>query len=312
MKINIISAEEYSLVCNDFQYFYDSMEFHELNRNKAEEVKFLLFEENKKKLALAIGIVENEIRIPYSAPFGNFEKLQKHIKLEEIEESVELLEQYAKNNGIYSIMFRLPPSFYDESFISKVGNCLLRKGFKVDYCDLNYQIFICDVERYVQMILRNAKKNLKHAQNQDFGFIRCNTKEEKREAYEVIKNNRQRKGYPLRMTYEQVMDTTKLTDHDFFLLRKGAISVASAIIFKVSYHCYQVVYWGDIGGYEDKRPMNMLAYKLCEYYYQKGAQVLDVGPATERGIPNYGLCDYKESIGCSVSTKYTYIKRVMV
>lgn len=308
MILDVINENDYSLTCKDYQYFYNSMQFHELNKEKVEKVEFLIFGEKKKKLALAIGIVNDCIRVPYSAPFGIFEKLQKHIKLEEIDEALCLLEQYARGKGIESILFRLPPSFYDEPFISKMQNCLLRKGYKIAYCDLNYQIFISDMEHYMQSLLRNAKKNLNHALKENFDFIHCDVMEEKQEAYEVIKKNRERKGYPLRMTCEQVMNTIKITEHDFFLLKSEGVSVAAAIIFKVNSFCYQVVYWGDIEGYEDKRPMNMLAYKVCEFYCQKGIRVLDIGPSTEEGVPNYGLCDYKESIGCSVSMKHTYTK----
>lgn len=308
MTLNVISENDYDLICGNYQYFYNSMQFHKLNKGKVENVEFLLFEEKKKKLALAIGIGNNCIKVPYSAPFGIFEKLQKHIKLEEIDEALDLLEQYARDKGIGSILFRLPPSFYDEAFISKIHNCLLRKGYKIDYCDLNYQIFISNMEHYMQTLLRNAKKNLNHALKENFDFVHCDDIGEKQEAYKVIKSNRERKGYPLRMTCEQVMDTIKITEHDFFLLKSQGVSIAAAIIFKVNSFCYQVVYWGDIEGYEAKRPMNMLAYKVCEFYCQKGIQVLDIGPSTEEGIPNYGLCDYKESIGCDVSTKHTYTK----
>ncbi len=308
MTFSILSENDYNLICEEYQYFYNSMQFHKLNKEKVERVEFLVFGDKKKKLALPIGVIDNCIKVPYSAPFGIFEKLQKHIKLEEIEEAVDLLEQYAGNMGIESIMFRIPPSFYDESFISKVQNCLLRKNYKIDCCDLNYQIFISNMEYYMQSLLRNAKKNLKHALKVDFDFLHCDTMQEKLEAYEVIKRNRERKGYPLRMTCEQVMHTIKITEHDFFLLKNEGVSVAAAIVFKVNTFCYQVIYWGDIEGYEDKRPMNMLAYKVYEFYCHKGIKILDIGPSTEEGVPNYGLCDYKESIGCSVSTKYTYIK----
>lgn len=37
---------------------------------------------------------------------------------------------------------------------------------------------------------------------------------------------------------------------------------------------------------------------------------LDIGPSTENSIPNYGLCDFKESIGCRRSLKYTMVKEL--
>ncbi|MCM1500045.1 MAG: hypothetical protein NC124_16405 [Clostridium sp.] len=308
MNLTVISAEEYGSICNAYQYFYNSMQFHELNKNKVNQVQYLLFGEKKRKLALAIGMEDGEIRVPYSAPFSIFEKLQNHIKLEEIEEAVTLLEEYGRENNIHKIVFRIPPVFYDECFISKLQNVLLRKRYQIEYCDLNYQFRIRSIEEYEDSLMRNARKNLKNAIKQDFVFFRCESREEKQEAYNVIAENRKRKGYPLRMTYEQVNDTIQLTEHDFFLLKDGDVSIAAAVIFKVNEECYQVIYWGDIDGYEAKRPMNYLAYKVYEYYVNKGIKILDIGPSTEEGIPNYGLCDFKESIGCEVSSKYTFVK----
>ena len=70
-----------------------------------------------------------------------------------------------------------------------------------------------------------------------------------------------------------------------------------------------MIYWGDIDGYSEERPMNLLAENVYEFYQQKGIQVLDIGPSTENGVPNYGLCDFKESIGVSVLIK-VYFKKI--
>ncbi|MCM1157842.1 MAG: hypothetical protein NC300_09550 [Bacteroidales bacterium] len=310
MNVKIISAEEYEKICDSYQYFYNSMAFHELNRGKVERLEYLLFSEKKNKLALAVGLQGDVMKVPYSAPFGVFEKLQKHIKLEDIDSALQILSSYARKKGIARIIFRMPPIFYDESFLSKLQNCLLRNAWKIDVCDLNYQFFIRNMDAYMDSLQRNARKNLKNAARQEFVFRHCDTDADKEAAYQVIAINRFRKGYPLRMAYEQVYHTIQLTEHDFFLLTEKEINVAAAVVFRVNRDIYQVIYWGDIDGYESKRPMNYLAYKLYEFYVQKDIRVLDIGPSTEDGIPNYGLCGFKESIGCEVSSKITYVKNI--
>ncbi len=308
MELNIINAEEYNRICREYQYFYNSMFFHQLNEEKTDKVVFLSFGNKKKKLALAAGIRKRELLVPYSAPFGIFEKIQKHIGIEEIESTLELLEEYGKENNIFSITFRLPPAFYDESFISKCQNSMLRVGYQIVSYDLNYQIFMKNMEKYEKSLWSTARQNLKIAMKQEYWFLHCETIDEKMRAYNVIAKNRKRKGYPLRMTCEQVMETIQLVEHDFFLLCDKEIDVASAIIYKVNKHVYQLIYWGDIDGYESNKPMNYLAYKIYEFYLKMGIEVLDIGPATEDGMPNYGLCSFKESIGCDVSCKVTYRK----
>lgn len=111
------------------------------------------------------------------------------------------------------------------------------------------------------------------------------------------------------MSWEQVQETIQITEHDIFLLNKKGKDVAAAIVFCVNKDVYQVIYWGDIDGYSEERPMNLLAENVYEFYQQKGIQVLDIGPSTENGVPNYGLRDFKESIGVSVLIK-VYFKKI--
>ena len=63
--------------------------------------------------------------------------------------------------------------------------------------------------------------------------------------------------------------------------------------------------------YYIQRMRESLAPKVFEYYKAKGYQYVDVGPSTEDSLPNYGLCEFKESIGCDISQKYTYIKNIV-
>ena len=119
----------------------------------------------------------------------------------------------------------------------------------------------------------------------------------------MISINRKEHGYPLRMSLQNVADTVKIIDADFFVVSHNGTDVAAAQVFKVTEDVAQVIYWGDLRQYASLRTMNFLAYKVFEYYYQKGFRILDIGPSTEDGVPNNGLCDFKEAIGCSVTQK---------
>lgn len=54
-----------------------------------------------------------------------------------------------------------------------------------------------------------------------------------------------------------------------------------------------------------------MAYKLQEYYFLKGKKYLDIGPSTDFSIPNYGLCNFKESIGCDISLKLSFERKLL-
>ncbi len=309
MELIEIRSDEYETLCKKCQYFYNSKNFHEINRNKVENVIYLLFKEKRNKMLLAAGIKEGMMQIPYSAPFAVFEVMQSYIRIEEIDAALKLLDDYAIANHMNGIFFRCPPTFYDCSFLSKLHNSMLRNDYQIEECDLNYQFRLTGNTEYRELLHRNARKNLNHALGEDLQLFHCNQKEEKEEAYHIIAANRKGKGYTLRMTYEQIMNTVQYTNHDFFLLKNKDISVASAIIFQVTKNCYQVIYWGNIEEAGQVRPMNYMAYRLYSYYLEKGIEFLDIGPSTENGVPNYGLCEFKESIGCEVASKYTFVKK---
>lgn len=308
MELVEIGADEYEALSGKCKYFYNSRHFHEINKNKVDEVIYLLFKEKKNKMVLAIGIKNGVIKVPYSAPFSIFEVMQHYIRIEDIERALKLLDGYAVSHHINRIFFRCPPTFYDRSFLSKLYNCMLRNDYRLKECDLNYQFRLTKDPAYMELLHRNARKNLNHALRENLHFLHCNEENEKEEAYRIIVANRKSRGYPLRMTYEQIMDTVQYTNHDFFILKNESNGIASAIVFQITENCYQVIYWGNITEIEQVRPMNYLAYMLYSYYLERGVEFLDIGPSTENGVPNYGLCDFKEGIGCEVDSKYTFVK----
>ena len=309
MELLNVSKEEYQAIVSNVRYIYDSVWFHELNSEKVENIYYLIFKNSKYKCGIIVGIKEQQALMPYSAPFSMIEKINI-MDVEEIEEVVSLLENFLYERCIRKIFFRMPPLFYDETFISEIQNVLIRKKYSISSFDLNYQYYISDEQEYWNRLHRNARKNLKKALKGEWKFIHCDTIESKKTAYDVIAINRKSKGYPLRMSWDAVKTTVSNIENDFFLLEVGGEVIASAVVFGVTDDIYQVIYWGDIPNHGLERPMNYLAYSVYLYYLRKGIRVLDIGPSTEDGIPNYGLCSFKKSIGCEVSSKLTFRKEL--
>lgn len=131
-------------------------------------------------------------------------------------------------------------------------------------------------------------------------------------AYTIITSNRKYKGYPLRMTLAQLKETFQMVTHDCFWGFFNHCCIASAIIYHVTSNIVQVIYWGDLPGYTELKPMNFLASQLICYYSQRDFQYIDIGPSSEKGVPNYGLCNFKKSIGCNVGAKFMLSKKLEI
>ena len=309
MNIAETTPKEYQEIFSTPYHIFNSTSFNELNKNKCDSIHYLIFRDSKVRLGLIIGKREDTIFSPFSAPFGCFSFLNEQIDIEAIDKSLLALDDYLKAKKISSVKFILPPFCYNKSFLSKLVNSLNRNGYKILHIDLNH-IFKTSFlsEKYTEKIYRNARKNLNIALKQNFVFEKTDDIDL---VYGIIHKNRELRGFPLRMTLEQVKETIKIVKYDTFVVKLNQDYVASALIYYVANKIVQIIYWGDIPEFSSMKTMNFLSYKVFEYYKNAGIEIVDIGPSTENGTPNYGLCDFKESIGCVVENKFTFMKKIL-
>lgn len=306
MTINEMTATEYETLFVPC-HIYNSVPFAQLNAAKTECIHYLAFGDRKQRFGIILGESGGMLRSPFSAPFGGFTQ-QGVQNLQNMESVVKLLQDYAANRG-QGIQVTLSPLFYDESQLSKWVSVFMRSGFR-PIIDLNYHFSISRFPEYRSLIDRSARNHLNRSLKSGFRLLQLNSgnRDDVERAYEVIRRNREERGYPLRMTFEQVWQTVShVMKADFFVLDYEGNDVAAAQIFHVAPGIAQVIYWGDIREYSDLRPMNYLTYAVFNHYYDKGLKILDIGPSTEDSIPNYGLCEFKEDTGCDVTLKYKFV-----
>ncbi len=312
MEIQQVTIEKYKEIFQQTYQIFNSPNFAELNKEKSEEILFLVFyKDNKPKLGIIAGTSNRCLSSPFSAPYGGFSYCKDDVKISIIEEAINLLEAFALKKDINLIKLVLPPEFYHSSFIAKQINVLIRSNFLISTIDLNYQFYTEDFsENYLNEIWYNARYHYKKSLEYKLDFQKQETLEGKKLVYDVIQENRLKRGFPLRMTWNQVFSTTEIIPADFFLLSHNKDYVASAIIFHVAPKMVQVIYWGGLPDFAKYKTMNFLSYSIFDYYQKLGIKIIDIGTSTENGIPNYGLCEFKESIGCRISTKLSFVKSI--
>ncbi len=305
MEISELSPLEFEALY-PAQHVYNSVGFAQLNAYKVDRVLYLSLADTKPRFGIILGEKEDTLESPFSAPFGLF-TMRGRQRLEYMEEAADLLVCYARKRR-KRLRLTLPSMIYGETEISEWVNIFSRK-MNVVSVELNYQFELARFDNYTDNIERNAHKNLKHAMREDFDFLQLDTscRKDMERMYAVISRNRMERGFPLRMTFEQVWSTVNnVVKADIFVLSLWGKDVAAALVYCVSADIAQVVYWGDIREYSQSRPMNMLTYSVFKHYHETGVRILDIGISTEDGIPNFGLCTFKESIGCTISLKYSF------
>lgn len=312
MTLKIVEKKIYDNIIGDGLVFHSSS-FNEINKRKVDNVFYVvIYNENSPRFAFPIGIKKTEAFCPFSAPFSYPQSVKKGVGVEEYELAEKLLSEFMKENNIQKLRIVFPPDFYDHRSIVLWENVLQRGGWKICCIDLNFAMDLRAIKDrgYETLINRNAKRNLIQADKMELKMHCCVNEDERKLAYDIIRQNRMGKGYPLRMTLEQVLQTMEIVCADMYMVEAEGKYIAAALIYEVNEQIAQVVYWGDIPGNEQYKSINYLARELVQIYTDKGFAILDIGPSTEHGKPNYGLCDFKERIGCFVSTKKTWMLEV--
>lgn len=309
MEVLEVSSAEYLAAIQNPSHIFNSVPFAELNKQKCEKVLYLLFKDTKVRLGIIFGLRNNILTSPFSAPFGGFEAVSQDIKLQQIESALEKLDHWTMEHQYEGIRIVFPPFFYNSNTLNKVYNALIRNGYSRTNVDLNYQFSTKKfTEQYVKSIWYNAQKNLKRSFSAGLTFEKL-PDTDGHLAYEVIALNRKSRGFPLRMSLEDVLSTASVIKIDYFLVKKEQTKVGAAVVFHVAKDIVQVVYWGDVPDYMEYKTMNFLSYHVFDYYAKQNLKIIDIGPSTENSVPNYGLCEFKESIGCDILIKTEFTKK---
>lgn len=310
MNILEVSEKEYkTFVVNHFSGF-DKVEFIELNKHKVDDIKYFFFENNKKRFGLVAGIKDNILKCPFSATFGVFSEIAQNNKIQHYHEAVSSLVTWCKEKNLKKIIICTPAMFFNEKHITKFQNALFCNGFQVLDYDVNFEYDLSNFKNgYMESLNSDSRRNLKQAQKEELTFEKTDDIDA---VYSIIRQNREEKGFPLWMSVEDIKNTSNIIKSDFFLVKsKDGESIASAYVQRIKEGIVNVVYWGNLQKSDRLYPMNFIAYKVFEYYSnKKNIHFISIGTSTKDSEPNYGLCDFKESIGCKCSAKLNFIKEL--
>lgn len=303
MIVRLVEPDEFFQSFPQARTVYGERAFLELNAGRAEAVRHFAGYDHKgaPRLGIVLGYKQGRWLAPYSAPFGEI----AWRKPQSVETVYDFVGELADMLEDHSISITLAPVIYDAEMLPK-EHAVLGNYVDKTVLDINYHYPLERFDDFEAHLSRAARNKFRTAMRQGFGFERTG---DARRAYAVIKANRESKGYPLAMSLEQVLATVAPAGPvkaDFFVMGKDGADVAAAMVYHAAPGVAQVIYWGDAPGYSALRPMNALPYFLFGHYRREGFGIVDVGPSSTNGVPNPGLCDFKESIGCLPSLKPTF------
>ena len=311
-----VPVERYKAIVSDRSVFFNEPDFSELNRDKADDVYYLILMRGESaRFAWIVGRVGDEMRTPFSAPYSYPVSIISESKMETVDAALECFEEYCLAEGAKSIRFIFPPLYYDEHLLSGWVNSFYRHGYLVQSLDISFALDLhklnVEKDEYLNLISHNGRKGFRRAEKAGLQIVRCETEADYREAYRIVQIGHEAKGFPVKLSFEQLSATLQLVEHDAFIVKKDGVSIVAEFLYRINDRIVQGIYTGTHPDYMDCGGMNLLTYYTIRYYGNKGYSILDKATGTEDSVPNCGLCNFKESVGCERSLKFTFIKNLM-
>lgn len=311
MTLAEISVEEYEKLFPYKPVFYSSVGYNLMHKSKCSQLNFLLFQEGSTKIGLIGGIIGDSFLSPFSAPFTTFSFSEKHYNTENIFKAIAALEEYLIAKEINKVQFKIPPYFYAKNIVSKMVFSLYQHKYSF-IIDENHYFLTEDFSAYeTDTISKGLRYNLKIAESSGLVFKKASSTDESRLAYKVIEDHSDWKKYPMKLTFEQIDEMNNLLEVDFFLVYHSAVPLASSIVYNYSRDFVHILYWGSTPESRSVYSMNFLAKNVFKYYKDKGVKVVDLALSSLAGVPIFGISNFKDTIGCSVTLKFTCTKNLI-
>lgn len=249
--------------------------------------------------------VNNQLISLSKSPFGGF-SLPFGFEENSINKLLTSIDQYAFQQGITKIEIRCHPDVYNE----QESNCINKK-----LADADYQVMYHDLAQVIHVSDRGTEFNihrrrrLRQCISAGFRFKQLNFSDLE-EAYALIRESRENKGYPVTMSLEELRQVRELFPEQYLLFgvmdKEKIIAACLAIVVSPSVlYCF---YIGDSISYRKFSPVTLLLKGVYDYCLTHDIHIMDLGISTEHGVVNTGLFAFKKSLGAHVSSKLTYHK----
>ncbi len=287
-------------------FFFNSVKFLKVN-NTIPSISFRLNKSNKIIAAIHFSILGDKAISLLQAPFGGLD-FHQEVELEDIDcfLSEVLVELQARK--IKLIEFRLPPSSYAPAIEAIQDNLLKRHGFKISGSETNCHIEVNPPTTFWSLLSSSEKNKLNRSlkagyQNYELPKSKFN------EVYDLLKENREAKGYPLTMERNHLEKLVhKFDEYKLFGCYEQDKLIACTVSIVVNKEILYNFYMADNLDYRSFSPLVFLNEYIYNWCNKNKFNQLDLGTVSVDGIINEGLFSFKKNIGAKVSGKIRFLK----
>lgn len=224
---------------------------------------------------------------PFRAPYGGIEA--------EESDGLAAFQDHAldwcSKHGLRILRMRFAPENYFEYHPEPVGAIIeeTNQSITVSENHLSY----------------SEVKRLRKCQRAGFTF-RLQPVHKLAEAYELLRDSRLRKDYPVTMTYDELEAMFKSHPDHYYLygISHQDRLIAAAVTIAVTSSIWYNFYHADHSEYLTYSPTVMLVEGIRQEARTHGCRLLDLGISSNEGKLNESLFRFKKNLGATTSIKY--------
>lgn len=312
--------DKYDICLNHFypshgNHIFNEPEYFNLHSSSNHDIYAQLVRRSDLKVFATISFYEDAPGVflsPIRGTFGGI-SLNDHLDFLNLDNFLSTLVRYLISNGARELFIKCAPSSHDSVLFSKLLSILNRNNFALECLEVNYDFLVNNRKFIDQIDYGNVKRIRKMTKTGFFSEKISNTSLSR--VYEVISENRLRLGVAVSMTENQLKNMIDLFSdriHLFAVYRNSSRSeiLASAFCIAINDSILYVLYWGDVANMSSYSPVALLADAIYQFCQENGFELLDIGIATLKGAPNFGLVKFKQNLGFVESIKAEFSFKV--
>ena len=270
---------------------------------------FDFLEEDKPGKAFIRFTAENGVfRSPFKATFGGFERLGDNSPTL-LRTLFEQIETRARELHCSQICITQSPDCYLTE-PSLLAQAYTTAGYQIAYTDTNFHIPISSLP-YSHLLHSRTAQRVRQMIKQGYTVI-IDQEPYLAWYYEMVQNNRHSKGRPLNQSVEAFVFAIKQNPESYLIFKvqnAGNECLAFSVCTLLGNSLY-TFYTVNLAEGDILNPLYLLHQQLYNYCQENNISLLDLGIATDKGVENVGLINFKKQLGAIPTKKITWIKYI--
>ncbi len=243
---------------------------------------------------------------PLKAPFGGIQN-PEDLTPENLPGLLRETDRWMKASRAARLQITLAPDAYLGEKAPFIHQTFARHGYRLLWQDLNYTL--STAAPFASGLRPSGRWKLNRLVREGF-CVQEEPGADWEQIFPLFRISRERKGYTLSMSRQELAETTARFPERYRLwtVGRGGERVAAGLCIRVSPAIDYLFYTADTLTYRKWSPVVLLHQGIAGDAAARGVGMLDLGTASLKGAINAGVANFKRNLGAHAGWKLTWLR----